>query len=234
MSEILEALASRIKSPLFGYVFFAFIIANWKPLFYLWISTTAVVDRFEYFDENTSPVSLLLVPLAAGVITSIAYPWVNVVLIWVNHFPTDLRNYLQANTENKFLMEKQRHEIVRKNYMALREDELIERAKRDQELEQIEDEAKREKLKEQLHEIREISPNEQSGDEIEDDFSPHERKHILIDKMKRLEREIATLEKIAANNKGKHRTPAVVEHEERLNQALLELMDVNNTLSELS
>ena len=47
MNEILEALATRIKSPIFGYFVLSWVAFNWRPLFYLFFSNTVIDDRFQ-------------------------------------------------------------------------------------------------------------------------------------------------------------------------------------------
>jgi hypothetical protein len=53
IKEIFEALNQRIKPPIWGYIFFAFVGVNWKALYYLSFSGKPALMKFNYFDANT-------------------------------------------------------------------------------------------------------------------------------------------------------------------------------------
>lgn len=155
MKEILEALGTRIKSPVLGYYSIAFVIFNWKPLFYLFFQNEGVIERFSYFDDNTDFWSLIFNPVIFASALAVIYPWVNYLFLKTCAKPTDLRNLIQAQSEHNLLVKKQELEEARSALLETAEKELIDRAKRDQELNTIEDEEAREKLKSEINELRE-------------------------------------------------------------------------------
>lgn len=154
MKEMLEVFRTRISSPLFGYTVFAFIVINWKCLFYLFASETTALERIKYFEINTTINSLFIFPLILGIVGTIAYPWINFCLLKICSKPTDLINEAQANTEHNHLLKKLAFEKIRAAMKAEEEQQLIEEAKRDNEVESIEDPDVKEKLKYKIENLR--------------------------------------------------------------------------------
>lgn len=154
MKEILEALGTRIRSPLFGYMALAFFAINWKELLYLWLSDEDISNRIEFFTNNTSNLSLLIYPIILGIACAIIYPWVHLVFLRMAYKPTYLRNILQAETEHSMLLKKQELEALRNKMLTQKEENLIEQAKRDQEISQIENEELRQKLQMEVEKLR--------------------------------------------------------------------------------
>ncbi|PTR16072.1 hypothetical protein C8R31_10286 [Nitrosospira sp. Nsp2] len=154
MREILEVIESRIKSPVLGYFIFAFVAINWKVIFYLFVENKSALDRISYFESNTDFVFLLILPAIAAGIFSVAYPWINYFFLHLCIKPTELKNSVQARTEHNLLVVKQGLENIRSEILSRRERELIDRAKRDEELNKIEDQEIKEKLKSEIGELR--------------------------------------------------------------------------------
>ncbi len=154
MNEIFEAFATRIKSPLFGYTVFALFIINWKSLIYVIASKETIIERFVYFDSNTSYYSLLVWPLLIAICGAIIYPWINYIFLLACKKPTELRNNIQASSEHVLLVQKQDFEEMRAALLADKERELIERAKRDEQIEEIENEDTKEGVKEEIKKLR--------------------------------------------------------------------------------
>ena len=154
MKEIIEAFAARIKSPVFGYFVFWWIIFNWKPLFYLFFSNAAIDDRFVYFDKLTTNYSLGIFPLVVASIMAVLYPWINLGFLYLCKKPVDLRNYLQAERSHKLLLRKKQLEEAESVLLATKEKALIDRAKRDEEIQTIADEEAKEKLQIQIDNLR--------------------------------------------------------------------------------
>ena len=74
--------------------------------------------------------------------------------MFLSRKPTDMKNSLQALSENNLLIKKEELERSRSKLLEEAEKELIERAKRDAELEDIENEDIREKLQSEIEELR--------------------------------------------------------------------------------
>lgn len=160
MKEIFEAFVTRIKSPVFGYFILSWVAFNWKPLFYLFFSNTLVDDRFQYFDKCTTWHSLSLFPLLTASAIALIYPWVNFLFLFACKKPIDLRNFLQAESENRLLLKKKQLEDARSAFLSTKERDLIERAKRDEEVKAIADEDTKERLQEEIQLLRkEIDSN---------------------------------------------------------------------------
>lgn len=162
MKEIIEAFAARIKSPVFGYFFLSWVAFNWRPLFYLIMSDVIVDERFVYFDKYTNIYSLILFPFLSAIVIAIFYPWFNYVFLYLCQKPSDLRNYIQADSEHKLLIRKQKLQEARSELLATKEKELIGRAKRDEEVNEISDEKTKEKLQEEIDLLRSKIDNDKN------------------------------------------------------------------------
>jgi len=154
MKEIFEAFGTRLKSPLFGYSIFGFIAINWKPLFYLFMADKNVDSRILFFEQHTSKLTLFIWPISFAVFMAIAYPWINLFFLSLARFPNDFKNTLQATSEHKLLSQKQELEKMRSKALISKETELIDRAKRDQKLQSINDSEIRNKLQRQIDKLR--------------------------------------------------------------------------------
>jgi hypothetical protein len=154
MKEILEAFRTRISSPLFGYLIIAFFAINWKAIFYLLAGEVPTLERIEYFESNTTINTLLTFPLIFAVLGTSIYPWINYLFLYICKKPTELRNRIQVQSEHSLLLEKQNLEQVRTSSLADREKELIERAIRDKELENIEESDEKKKIKSEIERLR--------------------------------------------------------------------------------
>ena len=173
MKEIIEAIGARIKSPVLGYYSLAFTIINWKPIFYLFFQSEGVIERFTYFDENTSFVSLLIFPILYASLFAVTYPWINYFFLMLCSKPTDLKNSLQAQSEHKLLIKKQELEEARAMLLETAERELIGRAKRDEELAEIENEDLRKKLKSEIEELRKQKDEVSSSTSEPDNYTKY-------------------------------------------------------------
>lgn len=154
MKEIFEALASRIKSPVFGYFLLAWVVINWKPLFYLFFDDNPASQRVAIFEKLTSTYSMALLPLIFAVAAAVIYPWINCCFLMICRMPTDVANSIQAVSEHKLIIKKQQLEKARSFAVATREEELIERAKRDEVIASISDEDAKERLQNEISELR--------------------------------------------------------------------------------
>ena len=154
MKEIFEAIDTRIKNPIFGYFIAALVALNWQAFFYLFADNGSAESRIFYFDNNTDLYSILIFPFLFSGTYSVAYAWINYLLIRICKWPTELKNELQADSEHNFLVKQKELEELRAEMLSSAESELIERAKRDVELNKIEDEKIKNKLKDELNQLR--------------------------------------------------------------------------------
>jgi len=154
MKDLIEEIDSRIKAPLFGYFLFALIAINWDMLFFLFVDVSPVPERITHFKNGTNIWSLFVQPISLAAIYSIIYPWMNYVFMCISTKPTELRNALNAQSEHRLLIKKGELEEARDEILKNAEVELIERAKRDKRLDEIEDKGVREKLQLQIATLR--------------------------------------------------------------------------------
>ncbi len=154
MKEIFEAIESRVKSPIFGYFLIAVIAINWRPIFYLLFENIGTLERIKYFDDQTGLKLLIFLPAILAGAFSVIYPWVNLFFLALCTKPTDMKNVLQAQSEHKLLVKKNELEKLRSSILSSSERELIDRAKRDEELNEIQDEELKEKLRSEIEQLR--------------------------------------------------------------------------------
>lgn len=154
MKELIEAFHARIKSPVFGYFVFAWLLINWKAIFYLFFDSGTVKERIQIFENLTDYYTSFLYPLSTGVAAAVIAPWINYLFLRICSKPTDLRNTIQAESEHRLLLKKQELEETRSKVLATKERDLIERAKRDEEIQSISDEATKEELQKQIDKLR--------------------------------------------------------------------------------
>ncbi len=160
MKEIIEAFSARIKSPVFGYFVFSWMAINWRALFYLVFSNTAIDDRLGHFDKLTNNYSLVILPLIFASIIAVLYPWINYIFLYFCKKPSDLRNNLQAESEHNLLIKRQNLEEARSGFLAIKEKDLIDRAKRDEDVLSISDIKTKEKLQKEIESSRKDIDNE--------------------------------------------------------------------------
>lgn len=178
MKEIIEAFSTRIKSPLFGYSFIAFFVINWKAIFYLFFAKAAILERFQFIENNTSTFSLFIYPVGFAVLGAIVYPWINYIFVNFSKKPTELRNIIQAQSEHTLLSKKQELENIRTSLLANKEVELIERAQRDSKLETIQDLETKEKLKTEIEQLRKEKDKKNQTTFNFSDISPDSKKYV--------------------------------------------------------
>ncbi len=154
MNEILDALKTRLRSPVLGYFSIVFVAFNWKPIFYLLVQSGDVAARIEYFESNTSLWSLLFWPAAWALAIATTYPWLSLVLAHLTSAPVRMLNVHRARSEHRLLLLEKELEGERSKLLAEAEDELIDRAQRDQRLSEIESDEVRERLRAELDEMR--------------------------------------------------------------------------------
>ncbi|TKR53438.1 hypothetical protein D7I39_20810 [Allopusillimonas ginsengisoli] len=154
MNDLLDAISARIKAPYFGYALLAFIGFNWRGLFLLAVTTGAPQSRLEAFDAQTSVWSLLLLPLLVGALVTLASPWIRFIFGFISKRPFECMDNLHLDFEHRKTIRKTQLEQSRADLFASKESELIERAKRDEEVLEIEDEQLKEKLKQEIEVLR--------------------------------------------------------------------------------
>lgn len=165
LKEILDSMSTRVKSPFFGYFVFTWAVLNWKAWIYLVFSTADMFDRFTYFEANTTSGTLIWLPTAIAITLTLASTWFRWILLVANTKPTVLRSVQQAKADHQVLQEKLKLEEIRQSFQKTREEGLIEEAKRDEKISSIRDDGVRQKLQDQIDELREQAKNPVAIDE---------------------------------------------------------------------
>lgn len=154
MNDFIDALKTRINSPVLGYFGFAVLAFNWQAFFFLFVQDNDVPQRIQFFEQNTTASSLIGWPLTFSLSFSVLYPWITLFVTWLSAKPMELKEVIQANSEHKILVRRKQLEEARSKLLANAEVELIERAKRDQELDMVQNEELRQKLRAELDQLR--------------------------------------------------------------------------------
>ncbi len=154
MDDVLEALSSRLKSPYFGYAVLAFFALNWREIFLFVTSEAAPKMRIEQFDASTDFWSLFAVPWLVGIAVAASTPWVKLFFAFIAQKPLQLAEDLQLEAEHRKTIRQTELEQARNEQFAVKEEEIIERAKRDEKVASISDEEAKEKVARELEELR--------------------------------------------------------------------------------
>ncbi|MBA1276834.1 hypothetical protein [Stutzerimonas stutzeri] len=154
MKDVIDAVSSRIKTPYFGYAILAFFALNWRGIFLLAATTGSPQERLAAFDSATNHYTLLVLPLLAGAVVAASTSWVQYIFGVVSRKPAGLIDNLYLEAEHKKTIRQAELEQSRSNLFAVKEKELIDRAKRDEEVAGIEDDAAKEKLAAQIESLR--------------------------------------------------------------------------------
>lgn len=154
MQDVLDAISARIKAPYFGYALLAFIGLNWRGIFLLSVTNGSPQERLAAFDAETSAWSLIVLPLLAGGLITLISPWIRLGFGLLSKRPFEHIDNLHLDSEHKKTLRKTQLEQSRSAFFASKESELIERAKRDEEILEIEDEQLKEKLKKEIDALR--------------------------------------------------------------------------------
>ncbi|TCK08987.1 hypothetical protein [Marinobacterium mangrovicola] len=154
MKDIIDAVSSRIKTPYFGYAILAFIALNWRGIFLLVVTNGTPNERLNAFDSMTSYNTLVVCPLLVGALVAASSHWVQYLFGIISRKPSGLIDNLYLEAEHKKTIREAELEQSRSDLFAVKEKELIERAKRDEEVAGIEDDAAKERLSEQIESLR--------------------------------------------------------------------------------
>ncbi|MEW4983854.1 MAG: hypothetical protein AB1Y31_11760 [Cycloclasticus sp.] len=183
MKEVIEAVNNRIKTPYFGYSILAFLALNWRGFFYLVFSNGNPTEKLALFDAQTDLYTLLIYPLAIGALVAATAHWLRYLFGLIERKPKELVENLQLEAEHKKTIKQTQLEQSRSDLFAVKEKELIERAKRDEEVADIEDSETKDKLINQLNTIR--NERDQLSQELQKQQEPEfslskEAKEILM------------------------------------------------------
>lgn len=153
--EIFDALSQRIRSPVIGYVILMVLLFNWKVFFFLLFSGEPAETKFTYFDTHTDGWSLFGIPSIVGVAAAVLTPWINVAGQLAVHLPIMRLRTHNAETAHELSLLKAKHKNAENSLI----EELIASAKQDEQVKQIEDDEVRERLQQEIDQLREGQDN---------------------------------------------------------------------------
>lgn len=159
LKELVEAFSARIKSPIIGSIALAFIAINWRAVFFLFFSGEPASDKFAYFTENTTGLSLYLYPVIVGLAFALLVPWVNFLGAKAIESPVTNHRNMQLDAAHTLAERKTRHAIDMETVSAEHRKALLESAKVDQEIKEADiDEDVRADLEDKLVESKGAEP----------------------------------------------------------------------------
>ena len=154
MKDVIDAISSRFKSPYFGYAILAFFTLNWRGIFLLVATKGTPEVRLTAFDSVTSSWTLVVFPLLAGALVAASTHWLRYIFGLVSLKPLEWMDNLDLEAEHRKTIRQSELEQSRSEFLAVKEKELIDRAKRDEQVAEIEDAEAKEKLTAQLEAMR--------------------------------------------------------------------------------
>ena len=154
MKEVFDAINSRIKAPYFGYSLIAFFALNWRGIFLLILTKGTPEEKLLQFDEHTSLLTLLVFPLIIGAVIAASSHWFRYFFGIIERKPRELFDSLILEAEHKNTVKQTELEQSRNQLFAIKEEQLIDRAKRDEAVSDIEDSDTKDKLMQELQLLR--------------------------------------------------------------------------------
>lgn len=154
MKDLLDAVSTRIKTPYFGYAILSFFALNWRGIFLLVTTEGTPQERLAAFDCATNQYTLIIWPLVVGTLVAASTHWIQLIFIVISKKPAGLIDNLRLEAEHLKTIRQTELEQSRSDLFAVKEQELIGRAKRDEEVAGIEDEEAKEKLATQIEILR--------------------------------------------------------------------------------
>ncbi|MCW9042714.1 MAG: type IV secretion system protein [Pseudopelagicola sp.] len=158
LKELYEAWGARVKSNVLGSTIVAFIFVNWKALFFIAFADVRVVTKFNYFDANTSLVTLALLPVLIGFTLSLGLPFIN---DWAHRVVSEPVSRVRSRDDefsHRRLKKKNAWAEERNREQEIYANKLLKQAQIEQEIDStIHDQEKRENLKRSLDEFQKDS-----------------------------------------------------------------------------
>jgi hypothetical protein len=165
MKEIVEAISTRVKSPYFGYSVLASVAINWQAFFLLLLSKTSPQERLLEFDATTNSSTLFVIPLLVGSLVAVISPWIGLLFEYISRKPFELTDTIKIVAQHKNTIRQAELEQSRNDLFAIKEKELIDRAKRDGDVAEISDVETKEKLAMEIDQLRKERDKPQNNHE---------------------------------------------------------------------
>lgn len=131
IKDVLEATSARLKNPIIGSSILFSLLINWKSVFFVIFSADSVNDRFAYFENSTTILSLFVFPIILGIIYSAVSPWISLAGTYLASNPETRSRLMQVQADQKVIERRSELEERVAEIQRNREAELLDRAKRD-------------------------------------------------------------------------------------------------------
>lgn len=155
MNEVVDAVNARLKSPYFGYAVLAFIALNWRGIFMLLAIQDTPQARLWAFDQETSFLTLVMYPLLIAAAISILSHWIRLAFGYMAISPLARLERIHLQAEHEKALLRSQYDKQRAEFFAAEEQDLIDKAKRDLEVEGIQDQETKKKLSDEINKLRE-------------------------------------------------------------------------------
>lgn len=207
MKSILNATSSRFRLNHLGYSFIVFIAGNWKGFFLLAAASGTAQERLIAFGTETSAITLYALPFTAGLLAPLITPWINGLISLTSHFPLAFIDKNKIDLEHRSTAIKARLETAESELLTVREDDLIQRAKRDKQVSEIQNEQIKEELQQQIYMLRQqqaslsqdynkiLNKNSSQSELFEDSIISNKSKYGLLSRDEMLSRRNEELKK---------------------------------------
>lgn len=184
MKDLFEAINTRIKEPYWGFLVLSFLAFNWKGLFLLCFSIGTAQQKIALFEAETNFWSLIVFPVVTALFILLITPWLKVLFGWMSRLAYEKLNSQELDREHKYLAEKNKLEKERAKELANKENELIDQAKRDVDIENIENENVKDSLKREIEQLRkernDIVHNVGINKSLKNDFNLNEFEKTIL------------------------------------------------------
>lgn len=164
--EIYDAWGARVKSRVFGSIIVAFTLINWKVLFFLAFEDAKATEKFSYFDAHTSAFTLYVWPIFLGGFIGLVLPYVNNWTHWYVSKPVSAMRSRDDEYAHERLKKKNAWLAERNRAQELLERQIIDEAKRDEEVAEIADPVRRAEVEEEISRTRGSSTEQGADDAI--------------------------------------------------------------------
>jgi len=190
LKELAETAVDRLKNPALSSIVISFFALNWKALFYVCFANgKSPEQRFQFFDDHTSFLSLLVFPVLVGLLAAIAISLFKVIVALISEHPENWLNQSRRRNQHRLKLAEQKFQLEeeKQKRIAERNQEAVEiKAKQERQKAIIEEQKLREEailaaaeIDRQVNEIDNQIAREEAIKKIE-----QERKYTVSDALK--------------------------------------------------
>lgn len=154
MKDLIDAINTRIKEPYWGFFLLSFLAFNWKGIFLLCFAGESAQVRINLFEQQTDLWSLIVCPISTAIFILLITPWLKLLFGWLSRRAYEKLNSQELEREHKYIAEKNKLENERAVELANKEKELIDQAKRDIDIDKLEDDQVKQNLREEIEKLR--------------------------------------------------------------------------------